>query len=91
MNEMVVGVDGSAGCQAAIVFAFEEASWRKARVHAVHTWTHPVSTEPGDMLPLIYDKESVAADERRLLAESRVSVSSTPRRRPSSVTTGRWW
>jgi nucleotide-binding universal stress UspA family protein len=68
--EVVVGVDGSAGCQAAIGFAFEEASWRKARVHAVHTWTHPVSTEPGDMLPLIYDKESVAADERRLLAES---------------------
>ncbi|MGI8334304.1 universal stress protein [Actinomadura scrupuli] len=69
-QEVVVGVDGSAGSQTAIGFAFEEASWRKARLRAVHTWTHPISTEPGDMLPLVYDKESVAADERRLLAES---------------------
>jgi nucleotide-binding universal stress UspA family protein len=35
--EVVVGIDGSAGSHAAIGFAFEEASRRKARLRAVHT------------------------------------------------------
>jgi nucleotide-binding universal stress UspA family protein len=37
----VVGVDGSAGSQAALVFAVAEAVMRNGAVHAVHVWQHP--------------------------------------------------
>ncbi|ADD43317.1 universal stress protein [Stackebrandtia nassauensis] len=69
-DRVVVGVDGSPLAQAALRFGFEEASLRGARLIAVHAWKHPVSTEPGDMLPLVYDIDALAADEERLLAES---------------------
>lgn len=69
-REVVVGVDGSANSWRAIDFAFQEASLRKARLRAVHAWTHPVAEEPGDMLPLIWDEDLMADDERRLLAEN---------------------
>jgi nucleotide-binding universal stress UspA family protein len=67
---VVVGVDGSATSDAAVQMAFEEASARGAELVAVHFWTGPVSTGPGDMLPLVYDYDDVEADEVRLLAES---------------------
>ncbi|HEY3009530.1 MAG TPA: universal stress protein [Micromonosporaceae bacterium] len=67
---VVVGVDGSASSDAAVEMAFEEASARGAQLLAVHFWTGPVSTGPGDMLPLVYDYDDVEADEVRLLAES---------------------
>ncbi|WP_030921891.1 universal stress protein [Streptosporangium amethystogenes] len=41
-NEVVVGVDGSAGGRAATDFAFAEAALRGAELHAVHAWS-PVS------------------------------------------------
>jgi len=69
-GEIVVGVDGSPAGAAAIGFAFEEASVRRVRLRALLAWTSPVSTGPGDMLPLVYDRELLAADEERLLAES---------------------
>lgn len=69
-GEIVVGVDGSPAGADAVGFAFAEASVRGARLRALLAWTHPVSTGPGDMLPLVYDPEVLAADERRLLAES---------------------
>jgi nucleotide-binding universal stress UspA family protein len=69
-GEIVVGVDGSPAGADALGFAFEEASVRGVRLRALLAWTHPVSTGPGDMLPPVYDREILAADEQRLLAES---------------------
>jgi nucleotide-binding universal stress UspA family protein len=69
-GEIAVGVDGSPAGADAIGFAFEEAAVRGVRLRALLAWTHPVSAGPGDMLPLVYDREILAADERRLLAES---------------------
>nr|WP_246001561.1 universal stress protein [Allorhizocola rhizosphaerae] len=67
---IVVGVDGSSTSERAVGLAFEEASVRGAELLAVHCWTRPVSTGPGDMLPLVYDTDEVAAEEERLLAEA---------------------
>lgn len=69
-GDVVVGVDDSAVSDDAIGFAFEEASWRGVRLVAVHAWTHPASTGPGDMLPLVYDPADVAEDERRVFADA---------------------
>jgi nucleotide-binding universal stress UspA family protein len=67
---VVVGVDGSPTSDAAIALAFEEAAARQASLVGAHFWTGPVSSGPGDMLPLVYDYDDVEADEVRLLAES---------------------
>ncbi len=67
---VVVGVDGSQRSVHAIECAFEEAANRHAELVAVHCWTDPVSTEPGDMLPLVYDVEATEDDEERVMAES---------------------
>jgi nucleotide-binding universal stress UspA family protein len=69
-GEVVVGVDGSPAGAGAVGFAFEEASVRGVRLRALLAWLHPVSAGPGDMVPLVYDREILAAGERRLLAES---------------------
>jgi nucleotide-binding universal stress UspA family protein len=67
---VVVGVDGSPVSAAAIAFAADEAALRKTNLVAVHAWAQPVSTGPGDMLPLVYDPDLLAAEEARVLAES---------------------
>jgi nucleotide-binding universal stress UspA family protein len=67
---VVLGVDGSPANDPAVGYAFESASLRMAPLVAVHAWTHPVSTGPGDMLPLTYDPQEVRDDEQRLLAEA---------------------
>ncbi|MEV0157077.1 universal stress protein [Micromonospora sp. NPDC050686] len=67
---VLVGVDGSALSTEALGFAFEEASLRGTSVVAVHAWLAPMPLGPGDMLPLVYDVEAVAAEERRVLAEA---------------------
>jgi nucleotide-binding universal stress UspA family protein len=74
---VVVGVDGSPTSADAISFAAGEAAWRQAPLLAVHTWAAPVSTGPGDMLPLVYDVDRVAAEERRVLAESVAGLAET--------------
>jgi nucleotide-binding universal stress UspA family protein len=66
---VVVGVDGSAVSDAAVGFAFEEAALRGTDLVAVHAWRFPVSTGAGDMLPLVYDVDLLAAEEERVLAE----------------------
>ncbi|MFE0513672.1 universal stress protein [Streptomyces sp. NPDC058964] len=40
-GRVVVGTDGSAHAQAALAYAFEEASLRGAQLQAVHAWSHP--------------------------------------------------
>jgi nucleotide-binding universal stress UspA family protein len=67
---VVVGVDGTPLSGPAIEFAMREAALRGAQLVAVHAWSQPVSTGAGDMLPLVYDEESVRVDEERALAES---------------------
>lgn len=67
---VVVGVDGSLQSNRALGFAMEEAALRGAELVAVHAWRYPVSTGPGDMLPLVYDRQEQAAEESLLLAEA---------------------
>ncbi|MEV5705007.1 universal stress protein [Actinoallomurus sp. NPDC052274] len=69
-REVVVGVDGSAVGEPAVGFAFEEAALRKARLRALHVWSHPASRGPGDMQPLVYDPQIVAEEELRLVETS---------------------
>jgi nucleotide-binding universal stress UspA family protein len=70
VGPVVVGVDGSPLSEEAIGFALEEAALRGAELVALHAWSHPVSTGPGDMMPLVYDEEDLRANEERVLAES---------------------
>jgi nucleotide-binding universal stress UspA family protein len=67
---VLLGVDGSPASDSAVGFAFDAAALRGVPLIAVHAWTHPVSTGPGDVLPLVYDAASAEADEARLLAEA---------------------
>jgi nucleotide-binding universal stress UspA family protein len=67
---VLLGVDGSPANDPAVGFAFEEVSRRGVPLLALHAWTHPVSTGPGDILPLVYDEAQIEADETRLLAEA---------------------
>ena len=67
---VLVGVHGSARSDAAMGFAFEAAALYGAELLALHTWTDPASTGRGDMLPLVYDPDEVAAQEARVLAEA---------------------
>ncbi|MFI0793466.1 universal stress protein [Micromonospora rubida] len=67
---VVVGVDGSELSTEAVGFAFDEAARRGVPLVAVHTWLYPAPLGPGDILPLVYDLEALAAEEERVLAES---------------------
>jgi nucleotide-binding universal stress UspA family protein len=69
-DRIVVGVDGSPHSVAALGYAFEQADWRSSALVAVHAWSRPVSSEPGDILPLVYDATEVQAEESRVLAEA---------------------
>jgi nucleotide-binding universal stress UspA family protein len=69
-GDVLVGVDGSPAAEPAIGAAFEEATLRGARLTALHVWSHPRSTGPGDMLPLVYDVTEIEAEEARVLAEA---------------------
>lgn len=71
-RDVLVGVDGSPAGDPAVSFGFEEAALRGTGLVALHAWTGPVSTDPGDMLPLVYDPAVVAAGEARILAEALV-------------------
>jgi nucleotide-binding universal stress UspA family protein len=66
----LVGVDGSEMSNLAVGFAFEQASRRGLGVVAVHAYHWPQPTEPGDMLPLVYDVDELRGEEARLLAEA---------------------
>jgi nucleotide-binding universal stress UspA family protein len=63
---VVVGVDGSGYSEAAIGFAYEAASFRRAPLVAVHTWSDLV-WDP--RVALVLDWEAIEAGEREVLAE----------------------
>ncbi|MGW4161022.1 universal stress protein [Streptomyces sp. NPDC004788] len=60
---IVVGVDGSTDCRAAVAFAAAEASLREARLMAVWVWPRP-------LLPHGDDETEGLANRHRLLAEA---------------------
>ncbi|MFF0428135.1 universal stress protein [Streptomyces sp. NPDC004520] len=59
---VVVGVDGSSDCRAAVAFAVAEASLREARLHALWVWPRPLLSHD--------DVAQGLSERRRLLAES---------------------
>jgi nucleotide-binding universal stress UspA family protein len=65
-----VGVDGSSASQAALRYAAGQAAARGTMLRAVHAWRWPVSTGPGDQVPLVYDPEVLAGEDERVLAEA---------------------
>ncbi|GLW98492.1 universal stress protein [Microtetraspora sp. NBRC 16547] len=69
-GEIVAGITGLADQDAVLEFAFREAELRGAVLRVLHAWTHPTSTGPGDMLPIVYDVEAVGQEEETLLAEA---------------------
>ncbi|MFE0020857.1 universal stress protein [Amycolatopsis sp. NPDC059021] len=66
---VVVGLDGSADSVSALAFACEEASWRRARLVAVHTWNPALADGKPRPHPLDLDPAEVDREERRVLAE----------------------
>ena len=82
----------------AVGFAFEEAAAAGHRLLAVHAWLYPTPVGPGDVLPLAYDVDALAAEEERALAEAVAgwSPSATPTCRCSAGWSGAprrgcWW
>jgi nucleotide-binding universal stress UspA family protein len=69
-GQVVVGVDGDPASRPVVEAAFDEATLRGADVYAVHTWTGPVSSGLGDMLPLVHDRAQVEGEEEAVLAEA---------------------
>jgi nucleotide-binding universal stress UspA family protein len=63
---VVVGIDGTPVSEAAIAFAFDAASSRRAPLLAVHTWVAALG-DPS-LAPLI-DWEALATEEEEVLAE----------------------
>ncbi|WP_433605937.1 universal stress protein [Dactylosporangium sp. CA-139114] len=69
-RRVVAGVDGSHDTEPALRFAFEQAASRGVGLTAVLAYLWPVSTGPGDLMPLAYDPDILREQERCTLAES---------------------
>ncbi|MFE5587644.1 universal stress protein [Kitasatospora sp. NPDC056531] len=63
-GQVLVGTDGSEHSAAALEFAFEEASLRGDRVHALRAWSMPITPEPSEAGP---SPDAVESDHRRQL------------------------
>jgi nucleotide-binding universal stress UspA family protein len=66
---ILVGVDGSPASEAAIAFAYDEASRLGVPVIALHTWTDTITAVAFAMAPYAVDWFEVQNMELRLLAE----------------------
>jgi nucleotide-binding universal stress UspA family protein len=74
-REIAVGIDTPSTGEPVLAFAFEEASLRGARLRAVHAWSDPGTTGSVDsrgITPLVYDANTVAAEQTRRLKEALV-------------------
>jgi nucleotide-binding universal stress UspA family protein len=67
---ILLAADGSPASQSAVGFAFEEAAMREVALVALHVWSHPVSSGPGDMQPSVVDTDVVQGEEFEVLAEA---------------------
>ena len=66
---VVVGVDGSALSDSAVEYAFAEAADLGEPLIAVHAWHDVTRTGVGRMMPLTFDPEEAAEEQRLVLAE----------------------
>lgn len=66
---VVVGVDGSPAGEEAVAVAFDEASWRRAPLIAVHCWDEPFFTAVFEGTRWAPDKATIDAREAEVLAE----------------------
>ena len=66
---VVVGVDGTPASEDAIALAFEEASWRRARLIAVHCWREAFLTAVFEEGRWTMDSTAQAEHEGELLAQ----------------------
>jgi nucleotide-binding universal stress UspA family protein len=62
---VLLAADGSPANDPAVGFAFEEATLRGVPLVALHVWSHPASTGPGDMQPLVHDEDLAQDEETR--------------------------
>lgn len=69
VGPVVVGVDGSPASEAAVAFAFDTASFRRAELIAVHCWSPVTFDGVWRVSPLAADEQTVTEDERKLLDE----------------------
>ncbi len=69
-HPVVVGVDGFERTEAAVEFAFEEASSRGVSLTAVHVWAEPPRAGEDQFKPVAYDYDEARKDAARLLAEA---------------------
>lgn len=68
---VVVGLDGSDQSEAALAYAFQQASELRQPLVAVHAWFDPVTVSVlGAAMPLVYDPVGYSHDQEILLAES---------------------
>jgi nucleotide-binding universal stress UspA family protein len=67
---VVVGVDGSELSSAAVDFGFRYAAATGVELDAVLAWTGPVSTGPGDLIPLVYDADALREEDEAVLSEA---------------------
>ncbi|GAA3453444.1 universal stress protein [Dactylosporangium matsuzakiense] len=69
-NRVVVGVDGSPLADSTLAFAFEQAALRNVGLTALHAYRWPATGDPGDLRPLLYDRDELRDGALLLLAEA---------------------
>ena len=79
MSRIVVGIDESAPSKAALRWAIEEATLRKADLHVVVTWNHPVVAAAEPIIVPMPDTETLVATAKttadHLISESGLAES----------------
>lgn len=90
-GRIVVGIDGSAGCKAALGWALRQAARTGAAIEVVAAWGSPVFVSHADLWPVDVDLEAIVHRQvARVLAEvvpagSTVPVCVTVRRTAPAV------